>query len=86
VRLFRISLAIAGVLLLALAVIIMQARSAAADNSLTAASTTIGLFLAFGLASVAFWAYFRFRRVPGPRPGQPEPLETTAIETPTLQR
>lgn len=34
VRLFRFSLAIAGVLLLALALIIMQARSAAADNSL----------------------------------------------------
>jgi hypothetical protein len=36
VRVFRISLAIVGVLLLALAVIIMQTRSAAADTTLTA--------------------------------------------------
>jgi hypothetical protein len=55
-------------------------------DPLPPASTTIGLFLAFGLASVAFWAYFRFRRVPGPRAGEPEPVETTPIETPTLRR
>lgn len=50
------------------------------------ASTTIGLFLFFGVASVAFWAYFRFRHVPGPRAGEPEPVETPAMTTPTLGR
>jgi hypothetical protein len=31
--------------------------------------TVVGLFLAFGLASVSFWAYFRFRK---PREPQAE--------------
>ncbi len=30
-------------------------------------NTAIGLFIAFGAASVAFWAYFRYRR-PGVQP------------------
>jgi hypothetical protein len=55
-------------------------------DPLPPASTSIGLFLGFGLASVAFWAYFRFRRVPGPTAAEPEPVETTPIETPALRR
>lgn len=55
-------------------------------DPLPPASTTIGLFLGFGIASVAFWAYFRFGHVPGPRAGEPKPVETAAIETPTLRR
>ncbi|HVC42854.1 MAG TPA: FGLLP motif-containing membrane protein [Candidatus Saccharimonadales bacterium] len=30
--------------------------------------TTLGLFLAFGVASVLFWLYFQVRREPGPSP------------------
>ena len=57
-----------------------------ADPPLPPASTSIGLFLGFGLASIAFWAYFRFRRVPGPTAAEPEPVETTPIEMPALRR
>jgi len=55
-------------------------------DPLPPASTTIGLFLGFGLASIAFWAYFRVRHFPGPRAVEAEPADLTTIETPLLRR
>jgi hypothetical protein len=39
--------------------------------------TMLGLFVAFGLGSVAFWAYFRYRK---PRRGEGEPSTVMAAE------
>jgi len=58
VRRVRFSLAIAGILLLALAVSILQARTAAADNTLNALAGVLEDFavgvLVAGLGSVVF--------------------------------
>ena len=45
---------------------------------------TLALFGAFGAASVAFWAWFRFRPSPGPPPEPTEPVEPTEPTEETL--
>jgi len=49
--------------------IMLRPQSAAAHAASVPFWTTVGLFLAFGAASTAFWGYFRVRKVPVTQPG-----------------
>ena len=44
-----------------------------ADTRESPTVVVVGLFIAFGIFSVAFWAYFRFR---SPRPRASDPRES----------
>jgi photosystem II stability/assembly factor-like uncharacterized protein len=55
-----------GVACLAVVEVMVRPQSAAARHA-EPFWTTIGLFVAFGLASVAFWGYFKVQRRPGTR-------------------
>ena len=67
--------------LLAFWLVLMNPGNGLADSSHPAPFLTAALlFVAFGLGSLAFWAWFRFRPAepPGPAPSEPPPAPGAA--------